>query len=190
MTVNIPSKDHGSTGAQNVPPVMRVFYIVPAWSDQAGQCRIVSREFSGKIDAAASYRETPKLWKEAGLMNSRGKLVYLDDRHAAAEMSQDEPLSAGMQYSFEVTAPADTLVEAAQFHSMRGHVADGTRVRFESGEILTVRSAMRGWNLVSDDSSISLGPFDGAMELTSAIVRRDNSQALDSVQSAFERPRG
>ena len=86
---------------------MKIYYIVPAWSDQASQCRIVMREFSGKIDAAASYRATRDLWKEAGLMNSHGKLVYLDDKHAAAEMSQDEPLMAGVQYSFPVTADLD-----------------------------------------------------------------------------------
>jgi len=79
---------------------MKVFYIVPAWSDQAGQCRVVMREFSGKIDAAASYRSTPELWKYAGLMNSQGKLVCLEDKYAFDEMSQDEPLAAGIQYSF------------------------------------------------------------------------------------------
>lgn len=77
---------------------------------------------------------------------------------------QEEELEAG-------DLPA--LVEASQFHSMRGHVAEGVRVRFSSGEELSVRSAMRGWNLESDDGKVHLGPFDGAMALTAAIVLRD-----------------
>lgn len=40
-------------------------------------------------------------------MNSQGKLVRLDDKHAFAEMSQDEPLYAGVQYSFPYAADLD-----------------------------------------------------------------------------------
>lgn len=72
------------------------------------------------------------------------------------------------------------LVDASQFHSMRGHVAEGVRVKFASGEELNVRSAMRGWKLESDDGKVSLGPFDGAMSLTAAIVLRDGT-AVPSV---------
>ena len=68
---------------------------------------------------------------------------------------------------------APAVVEAAQFHSMRGHVAEGTQVRFGSGEVLTVRSALKGWNLESEDGKVALGPFDGAMALTAAVVQRD-----------------
>lgn len=76
-------------------------YIVPAFSDQAGQCRIVARE--GQVaDARADYQKNPKAWKEAGLMNSRGKLVCLQ---GTAEMVQEfrdcEPLMAGTQFVFE-----------------------------------------------------------------------------------------
>ncbi len=75
------------------PP--RTYYIVPAWSDQAGQCRIVSRE--GLIpDAHKSYQAAPGLWKEAGLMNSLGRLVCLS---AGPEVQEEfracEPLMAG-----------------------------------------------------------------------------------------------
>lgn len=80
--------------------------------------------------------------------------------------------------SLDEVAPT-VLVDASSFHSMRGHAAEGTRVRFSSGEELTVRSAMRGWNLESDDGKVSLGPFDGAMALTSAIVQRDNGLVRD-----------
>lgn len=69
----------------------------------------------------------------------------------------------------------ENLVLAAEFHPMRGHVADGTRVKFQSGEEFTVRSTMRGWKLLSDTTRLELGPFDGAQELTAAIVRYDHS---------------
>jgi len=69
------------------------------------------------------------------------------------------------------------LVLATGFHPMKGHVAEGTRVKFQSGEELTVKSAMRGWKLRNETSGEELGPFDGAMELTAAIVRRDQSAA-------------
>lgn len=65
------------------------------------------------------------------------------------------------------------LVQASQFHSMRGHVAEGVRVQFSTGEVLAVRSAMKGWNLESDDGKVHLGPYDGAMALTEAIVQRE-----------------
>jgi len=93
------------------PQALNHYYIVPAWSDQAGQCRIVCRTFAGKIDGAASYRATPELWKEAGIMNSRGEIVCLDDPIAFAEMKLDEPLMAGVQYSFPVNPPAPVAAD-------------------------------------------------------------------------------
>lgn len=77
------------------------FYIVPAWSDQAGQCRIVTRSFDGKLDARKSYMESPSLWKEAGLMNSRGELVCINSTPEQREdMKACEPLMAGTQFSY------------------------------------------------------------------------------------------
>jgi len=78
------------------------FYIVPALTDQAGQCRIVTRRVDNKIDAADSYRASPELWAEAGLMSSSGKLVCLNDAHAFTAMAESEPLSAGVQFNFPI----------------------------------------------------------------------------------------
>lgn len=66
-------------------------------------------------------------------------------------------------------------VAATQFHSMRGHVAEGARVSFTSKPTLTLRSAMRGWRLVSDDGTEILGPFDSAMAVTAAVVQREGT---------------
>lgn len=72
------------------------YYIVPAWSDQAGYCRIVSREGSTG-DVPNNYRHHSEQWKEAGRMNSQGKLVCLDGSKAAWQEFRDcEPLAAGL----------------------------------------------------------------------------------------------
>lgn len=85
--------------------------IVPAWSGQAGQCRIVATD--GDIrDALKSYRTDPSRWAEVGLMNSSGKVVTLSrelqDAGLLEEMRDCEPLMAGASFqvqSAEVQAP-------------------------------------------------------------------------------------
>lgn len=77
-------------------------YIVPAMTDQAGQCRIVSREgvFKSPRD---DYRQSPGAWKEIGIMNSRGKLVCLeaDNLDVVEELKSAEPLMAGLVFEVE-----------------------------------------------------------------------------------------
>lgn len=80
------------------------YYIVPALTDQAGQCRIVS--FAGAFqdirtdgarDARDHYQKFPDKWAEAGVMNSQGKLVALDGSKATWQELRDcEPLAAGL----------------------------------------------------------------------------------------------
>ncbi len=74
-------------------------YIVPAMTDQAGQCRIVARE--GKVSSARDdYRRNPDAWHEIGLMNSRGMLVCLsaDNLAVVEELKACEPLMAGLEF--------------------------------------------------------------------------------------------
>lgn len=72
-------------------------YIVPAFSDQAGQCRIVAAD--GVIDDSRdSYQANPNVWREVGLMNSQGRVTCLDPKFN--EMRDDEPLMAGTQWLF------------------------------------------------------------------------------------------
>ncbi|KVP75343.1 hypothetical protein WJ96_06165 [Burkholderia ubonensis] len=71
-------------------------------TDQAGQCRIVSRE--GKVASARDdYRRNPNAWKEIGLMNSRGRLVCVEADNLAVvdELKSCEPLMAGLQFEVE-----------------------------------------------------------------------------------------
>ncbi len=61
-------------------------------------------------------------------------------------------------------------VKQSEFHSMRGHVADGTEVACESGAVITIKSSMRGWDIQDSAGRIieSVG-FD-AMEVTRAVL--------------------
>lgn len=79
---------------------MRTYLIVPAFSDMAGQCRIVARDGDHK-EALRNYRADPSKWSEVGLMNSRGSLVCMDGPKELIEMMKaDEPLAAGYEYAF------------------------------------------------------------------------------------------
>lgn len=77
------------------PPM--TYLIVPACTDQAGQCRIAQRE--GDIaDALKDYRADPDAWSDVGLMNSRGNLVCLNAPSVVyQEFKSMEPLMAGTQ---------------------------------------------------------------------------------------------
>lgn len=82
--------------------VLITYLIVPAWSDQAGQCRIVCREHAAHIKLGLrDYRDNPDLWREAGLMDSRGSLRCLS---ATPEQVEDikscQPLSAPMTFTY------------------------------------------------------------------------------------------
>lgn len=81
------------------------FYIVPALTEQAGQCRVVHRD-GHWAGARESYRENPDNWREAGLMSSRGVLVCFDGpRYVWDQLKADEPLMAGLIITYDTEAP-------------------------------------------------------------------------------------
>jgi len=82
---------------------MKTVYIVPAWSDQAGQCRIVATVTAQKLaNVPRDYDHYPDKWREVGIMNSQGKLVCYDGKtEELAEIRSCEPLAAGMVFEFE-----------------------------------------------------------------------------------------
>lgn len=85
--------------------VSSTLYIVPACTDQSGQCRIVG--FRGTTSSARDcYEANPGLWVEAGLMNSRGELVCLSDEFAEfrQELLDSQPLMASLQFSMRAGA--------------------------------------------------------------------------------------
>ena len=80
---------------------MHTVYIVPAWTKQASQCHIVARE--GVIEnPGRSYKESPDLWAEIGIMNSRGELVCLSaTSETYSEVKSCETLMAGTAFLLE-----------------------------------------------------------------------------------------
>lgn len=74
-----------------------------------------------------------------------------------------------------------TMVDAANFSAMRGHVAAGTVIRFAKGRKLTLKSTMRGWVLVDAAGNTFAGPMPTAAQVEGTVVRMDNEGALDSV---------
>lgn len=68
---------------------------------------------------------------------------------------------------------SETTIKAEAFHPMRGHVADGVKVAFPNGSILTVKATMRGWTLMGGDGLQHAGPTHDANELTACIVKID-----------------
>ena len=76
-------------------------YIVPAWSDQGGRCRIYKKD--ALVDNARDdYRSNPDQWVEVGIMNSHGHLVCLElPKPAMDSIAADSPLAAGMSWKFK-----------------------------------------------------------------------------------------
>lgn len=79
---------------------MQTALIVPAWSDQAGQCSIVVA--NGHIyEPLKHYREHPRQWRTVGLMASDGHLVCLDNiANLRNELKDCTPLAAGLVIYF------------------------------------------------------------------------------------------
>ena len=76
-------------------------YIHPAYTDQAGQCRIYATNEPVDIDARTDYQVRPNLWREVGLMNSRGELVCFDGpREMRQTLVDSQPLMAGTTFTF------------------------------------------------------------------------------------------
>jgi len=80
----------------------RIVLIVPALTDQAGQCRIVRYTGAKSIkDPLTHYRTYPEQWFEAGIMSSRGSLVcYSGEDDEIDALIEDVPLAAGVIYRF------------------------------------------------------------------------------------------
>lgn len=83
------------------------YYIVPALTELAGQCRIVHRD-GHWAGARESYEANPDNWLEAGLMNFEGKIVCLEcPRYIWDQLKADEPLMAGLIITYDTEAPRE-----------------------------------------------------------------------------------
>lgn len=88
--------------------VKTYYLIVPALTDQGGQCRIVAREHVTFV-GLADYRRNPDAWREAGLMSSAGSLRCLSGPAAHFHAMKDaEPLMACTVHSFPALESAQS----------------------------------------------------------------------------------
>jgi hypothetical protein len=66
------------------------------------------------------------------------------------------------------------FVESAAFHPMRGHIADGVRVKLRDGRLLRVTSTMRGWTLIDVATGRrAMNQDGGAYDVAAAVVELD-----------------
>lgn len=65
------------------------------------------------------------------------------------------------------------IVEAKNFHPMRGHVDVDTEVRFSNGAVLLVRPSGIGWALFNSAGDRVTDPGNDAWTLTRCIVELD-----------------
>lgn len=86
--------------------VLMTAYIVPALTDVAGYCRVVVRH--GRIENPKEDYERDlirkvRLWREVGMMGSRGQLLCIEADLAdlGLEMRECQPMMAGMVWHFE-----------------------------------------------------------------------------------------
>lgn len=61
-------------------------------------------------------------------------------------------------------------VNQSEFHSMRGHVADGTEVVCESGAVVTIKSSMSGWEVHGSDGKVIERVGFNALEVTRVVL--------------------
>ena len=64
-----------------------------------------------------------------------------------------------------------TTTQAA-FSAMRGHVADGTRVRLDDGRMVRVVSSMDGWRIVDDSTGAELADCGGSAAVVECLIVR------------------
>ena len=80
---------------------MTTIFIAPAFSEQAGQCRVYSTGSTFSGEARDHYAKHPELWLECGLMNSQGRLVCFEGAEAQRQELVDcQPLMAGTAFTF------------------------------------------------------------------------------------------
>ena len=60
------------------------------------------------------------------------------------------------------------IVDAGEFHPMRGHVRDGIQINFADGTTGELQSTMNGWIIRQGEHTH--GPYSGWAIITSAVL--------------------
>lgn len=64
------------------------------------------------------------------------------------------------------------------FHPLRGHMQDGCQISMSSGDILTLRAVMGGWELRRADGSAVAPPSADARVITDQVVGYQSGAVL------------
>ena len=67
------------------------------------------------------------------------------------------------------------MIDAKNFHPMRGDVRHDNQIRFSTGEILTLKDSMAGWKLVNSEGGIIKSFENNAYAVTSWIKSHESS---------------
>lgn len=86
------------------------------------------------------------------------------------------------------TAAVNTVVDAAQFHPLRGHVAEGVVVRFSNGATRRVASTLRGWTLTDGAGQQAFSPLAAAVDFTAMVAHMDGFGCPDGVDVPVLQP--
>lgn len=62
------------------------------------------------------------------------------------------------------------IVQSTDFHTMRGHVADGCTIIAPSGKRFTLRNTMKGWEVVGPDGLPVSGNLPSAFDVENFVV--------------------
>lgn len=62
------------------------------------------------------------------------------------------------------------IVKSTEFHTMRGHVADGTMILSPTGKKFTLKNTMRGWIVVGPDGQECSGNLPTAYDVENFVV--------------------
>ena len=64
----------------------------------------------------------------------------------------------------------------AEFHPMRGHVAEGTQIQMRNGDVLTIKAVVKGWQLVDQEGRPFGHPTHSAHVIDCLIYNHPNEE--------------
>jgi hypothetical protein len=69
-----------------------------------------------------------------------------------------------------------TRVKQDEFHSMRGHVADGVEILMNNGDVVTLKAVIKGWQLFKDGTKQHAPPTSSAYVIECLVFSYPNPE--------------
>lgn len=85
-------------------------------------------------------------------------------------------------------AAANTVVDAAQFHPLHGHVAEGVVIRFSNGATRSVANTLRGWTLADGAGQQAFSPLAAAVDFTAMVIHMEAFGCPDGIDVPVPEP--